>query len=119
MTPERFRTVVSGVLIVGVVTSAILLTTAFVASLFVGWDGSLAGAADRARPDSDFSGLIGSLTRLRPIAIAQLGLLVLVATPVVRVMASVVGFTLEGDRLYAAITLAVLAILLVSLFGLH
>jgi len=119
VTPERFRTVVSGVLIVGVVTSAILLTTAFVASLLVGWDGSLVGAADRVRPDSDFSGLAGSLLKLRPIAIAQLGLLVLVATPVVRVMASVVGFALEGDRLYAVITLTVLGILLVSLFGLR
>jgi uncharacterized membrane protein len=119
VTPERFRLVVSGVLIVGVTTSAILLTTAFVASLVVGWDGSLVGAADRVRPDSDFSGLVGSLTRLRPIAIAQLGLLVLIATPVLRVMVSVVGFALEGDGLYAGITLAVLAILLVSLFGLH
>lgn len=119
MTPERFRNLVSGVLIIGVVTSAVLLTIGFVGSLLVGWDGSLTGAAERLRPDSDFSGLLGSLTRLRPIAIAQLGLLVLVATPVVRVVASVVGFTLEGDRLYAAITLAVLAILLLSLFGLH
>jgi len=51
--------------------------------------------------------------------LAQAGLLVLIATPVVRVLASVVGFALEGDRLYAAITLAVLAILLVSLFGLR
>ena len=50
MTPERFRSVISGVLIVGVVTSAILLTIGFVASLLVGWDGSLVGAADRLRP---------------------------------------------------------------------
>jgi uncharacterized membrane protein len=119
MTPARFRTLVSGVLIAGVVTSAILLTTAFVGSLFVGWNGSLVGATDRVRPDSDFSGLFSDLGGLQPIAIAQLGLLVLVATPLVRVMASVVGFALEGDRLYVAITLTVLTILLVSLFGLR
>jgi len=59
------------------------------------------------------------LRELRPIACAQAGLLVLIATPVVRVMASVVGFVLERDRLYAAITIVVLAILLVSLFGLR
>jgi len=53
------------------------------------------------------------------VAFAQAGLLVLIATPVVRVMASVVAFVLERDRLYAAITIAVLAILLVSLFGLR
>jgi len=119
VTPERFRVLVSSVLIIGVVTSAILLTLAFLGSLVVGWDGSLVGAADRVRPDADFSNVIASLSRGRPIAIAQLGLLVLVATPVVRVLASVIGFTLEGDRLYASVTLGVLAILLISLFGLR
>ena len=43
----------------------------------------------------------------------------LIATPVARVVASVGAFALERDRLYAGITLAVLAILLVSLFGLR
>jgi uncharacterized membrane protein len=119
VTPERFRVLVSSVLIVGVAISAILLTAAFATSLVVGWDGSLLGAADRVRSDADFSNLITSLSRGRPIAIAQLGLLVLVATPVVRVLASVIGFALEGDRLYASITLGVLAILLVSLVGLR
>jgi len=56
------------------------------------------------------------LLELRPIATTQLGLLVLVATPVVRVAVSVVGFARERDALYVAITLAVLAILLASLF---
>jgi len=68
---------------------------------------------------SDFSAVGTGLRELRPIAFAQAGLLVLVATPVVRVMASVVAFALERDRLYTAITLAVLAILLISLFGLR
>lgn len=119
MTPVRFRALVSGVLIIGVVTSAVLITVGFAASLVVGWDGSLLGLPVRGRPDSDFSGVANSLLKLRPLAMAQVGLLVLVATPVMRVMASVVGFILEVDRLYAAITLAVLAILLVSLFALR
>ncbi len=119
MTPERFRALVSGVLIVGVVTSAMLITVGFAGSLFVGWDGSLVGAAARLRPDSDFSSLVASLSKLRPVAIAQLGLLVLVATPVLRVTASVFGYLLEGDRTYALITACVLAILLLSLFGLR
>jgi len=38
---------------------------------------------------------------------------------VLRVAASCAAFALEGDRLYAGITLAVLAILLLSLFGLR
>jgi len=50
-------------------------------------------------------------------AIIQLGLLFLIATPVARVAFSAVAFALERDRLYVAITLIVLAILLYSLFG--
>ena len=47
MTPERFREMVSGVLIVGVVVSAALIAVGFVAALAVGWQGSLLGAAIR------------------------------------------------------------------------
>ncbi len=47
-------------------------------------------------------------------AIVMAGLLVLIATPVARVALSVVVFVKVRDRLYAAITAAVLLILLVS-----
>jgi uncharacterized membrane protein len=119
VTPDRFRTVVSAVLIVGVVTSAALIGTGFVAALVVGWQGSLLGAAPASAATTDFSGLAARLADLEPAAVVQLGLLVLLATPVVRVAASVIGYTLEGDRLYAAITLTVLAILLLSIFVLR
>jgi uncharacterized membrane protein len=117
--PARFRALVSGVLIIGVVTSAVLMTIGFAASLIVGWEGSLRGLPPTNLPPSDFSAVGTGLRDLRPIAFAQAGLLVLVATPVVRVLASIGAFALARDRLYTAITLAVLAILLVSLFGLR
>jgi len=117
--PTRFRVLVSGVLIIGVVLSAVLMTAGFVASLAVGWEGSLRGLPATTLAASDFSGVGPGLRELRPIAFAQAGLLVLIATPVVRVMASVVAFVLERDRLYAVITIVVLAILLFSLFGLR
>ncbi len=47
----------------------------------------------------------------------QLGLLLLIATPIARVAFSVVGFAMEGDRMYVAFTLIVLAVLLYSLLG--
>jgi uncharacterized membrane protein len=50
-------------------------------------------------------------------AVIQLGILVLVATPVIRVLFSVVAFAVQRDRLYVPITLMVLAILLYGLFG--
>jgi uncharacterized membrane protein len=50
-------------------------------------------------------------------AIIQLGLLLLIATPVARVLFSAIAFALERDAMYVVITLIVLAILLFSLFG--
>jgi uncharacterized membrane protein len=52
-------------------------------------------------------------------AIIQLGLLLLIATPVARVLFSVFAFALEQDRTYVLVTLVVLAILLYSLFSGH
>jgi uncharacterized membrane protein len=50
-------------------------------------------------------------------AVIQFGLLLLVATPVARVLFSLVGFMLERDWLYVAITFIVTAILFTSLFS--
>ena len=119
MSPARFRVIVSSVLTVGVVVSSVLMTLAFVGSIAVGWDGSLRGMPAQTVSASDFPGAVPGLVELRPIALAQAGLLVLVATPVARVIASVIAFALERDRFYVGITLAVLAILCFSLFGLH
>ncbi len=49
--------------------------------------------------------------------IIQLGLILLVATPVSRVAVTVIAFALERDRAYVVIALIVLALLLGSLFG--
>ena len=47
----------------------------------------------------------------------QLGLLILIATPVARVLFSVFAFLYERDWIYVAITMIVLALLCYSLFG--
>ena len=54
-----------------------------------------------------------------PVAIIQLGILLLIATPVARVAFLVGAFALERDRLYVAVSGLVLAILLYSLFFFH
>ena len=48
-------------------------------------------------------------------AIIQLGILLLIATPIARVVFAVIAFAIERDRLYVAVSLVVLAVLLVSL----
>jgi uncharacterized membrane protein len=50
-------------------------------------------------------------------SIMQLGLLLLIATPIARVIFSVFAFAIEGDRMYVIFTLIVLSVLLYSLFG--
>lgn len=119
MNAARFRELVSAVLIIGVSTSAALVVLGFASALAVGWGGSLTGAPAGDGVATDFSRIFDGLAVLRPVAIAQAGLVALVATPVVRVAASVVAFAMEGDRLYVAITLTVLAILLASLLWLR
>jgi uncharacterized membrane protein len=52
---------------------------------------------------------------LRPLGLIQFGLLLLIATPVARVVFSVLGFALERDWMYVVITLLVLALLVYTL----
>ncbi|MFR9165762.1 MAG: DUF1634 domain-containing protein [Dysgonomonas sp.] len=53
-------------------------------------------------------------------AIIQLGVIVLIATPIMRVAFSVFAFLVEKDYMYVVITLIVLAIILLNMiFGLH
>lgn len=59
--------------------------------------------------------IAGGLASFQGRAIVMLGLLVLIATPVVRVAVSIVAFVQLGDRAFAAITTVVLVLLLVAL----
>ena len=58
-----------------------------------------------------------SALSLSPRGIIQFGLLLLIATPVARVVFSVFAFALQRDRTYVFVTLIVLSILLYSLIG--
>ncbi len=63
------------------------------------------------------AGIISSARELQPSGIIQFGLLLLVATPIVRVAGSVVGFALQEDWVYVMVTVIVLVLLLFSLAG--
>ena len=63
------------------------------------------------------SGIVREAFRLRGRGIIQLGLLLLIATPVARVAFSIWGFAEEHDRLYMIFTGIVLIVLLYSLLG--
>lgn len=63
------------------------------------------------------SGILADARTFHGRNIIQLGLLLLIATPVVRVAFSVLAFALERDWLYVAVTLIVLGVLVFSLAG--
>lgn len=51
----------------------------------------------------------------RSSAIIELGVMVLIATPIARVLFTMIGFWLEKDRLYTFIALLVLCIIVISM----
>jgi uncharacterized membrane protein len=63
------------------------------------------------------NGILRAAIAFHSRGIIQLGLLLLIATPVARVAFSIFGFVEEKDRLYVVFTVIVLLILLYSLIG--
>jgi uncharacterized membrane protein len=63
------------------------------------------------------SGTVAAVLQGNTRALMQLGLLLLIATPIARVALSLVGFAKGGDWRYVAITTLVLVLLLFSLLG--
>lgn len=60
------------------------------------------------------AGIVASAMHLEPRGIMGLGILLLIATPVCRVIFGVVGFALLRDKLYTVISLIVLGVLVFS-----
>jgi uncharacterized membrane protein len=63
------------------------------------------------------AGVLRGALALRSRWVMQLGLLLLIATPVARVALSLVSFALQRDRTYMVMTALVLALLLYGLVG--
>lgn len=54
---------------------------------------------------------------IEPKGIIELGVVFLIATPILRIFFSLIGFILEKDKMYTAITFLVLCVMLFSVFG--
>lgn len=117
--------IISWILRVGVTASALLIFCGVILLFVTGETGyagsfnSLAGLVQynqnrlAAFPTTP-GDVVAGLAQFKPYAFIALGLLLLIATPVIRVAASVVIFALERDYAYILITLIVLIILIVS-----
>jgi uncharacterized membrane protein len=119
LTDEKVQTILGNLLLVGVIAAAILV--------FLGGLVFLYRHGFEIRDYSKFEGEPPELTTVAGIArasvrlsgrgIIQLGLLVLVATPVARVVFSQISFLIQRDYTYVVITMIVLAVLVYSLAG--
>ena len=118
-TDQRFEELIANLLRTGVLLSA---TVVFVGAVIylVRYGFSPADyRVFRGEPTElkSVQGIVGYALHLHGRGLIQLGLLLLIATPVARVAVSVFGFARERDRMYVGFTLAVLVVLLYSLFG--
>ena len=116
---QQLQLILGNVLRAGVLTAA--LVVAFGGILYLVHHGAALpdyGAFRGEPPDlCSVGGIIGDAILGSGRGIIQLGLLLLIATPVMRVVLSLVGFARQRDRIYVFVSLTVLLLLLFSLFG--
>jgi uncharacterized membrane protein len=121
-TDKRVETIIGNLLRFGVLLAAAVVLIGGI--LYLVQHGS--EAPDYRRFDENrnkelrtLSGTLKAAWHLESRGLIQLGLFILIATPVLRVAFTVYAFLRERDYSYVAITLIVLAVLLYSLFGGH
>ena len=67
--------------------------------------------------NTTMTGIITGAVSLNIPQVIQLGVLLLICTPIVRVIGSLLGFVIEKDRLYIIITLIVLTVIIGSILS--
>lgn len=104
---------------VGVLSSAVVVLIGAVMYLVQQGGSRVDYGHFHGAPDSlnTLGGIFQGVLHGHPLAIVQLGMLMLIATPIARVVFSVIAFLAERDYLYVAISVIVLAVLLYSFAG--
>jgi uncharacterized membrane protein len=111
--------VVGNLLRAGVLTAAAVVAVGAVLYLVQAAHGHADYASFKGeRPGLDtLPAIAAGVTKLHGQAVIQLGLLLLIATPVARVALLLFAFAVQRDRLYVLVTLVVLVVLIISLVG--
>lgn len=115
--PQDARVRQAELLIAYVLRGGVLLSAAVIllgVLLYAAGAAAPVGAIGSSPAPSTFGAVLAGVARGDGRAVIELGLLILLATPVLRVAVSVVTFALERDWRYVAITATVLAILVLS-----
>ncbi len=118
-TDQKIEQIVGNLLRAGVLLSAVVVLCGGVLYLIQYGHAPADYRVFRGEPTNlkTVSGILRAAFALDSRGIIQLGLLLLIATPVARVAFSIFGFAKEKDRMYVAFTVIVLLILLYSLIG--
>jgi len=116
---ERMRNIMGNLLRIGVISSAVIVLVGGILYFF-----------QHPYDHFDFRNFQGEPRRLRHVntiihefigfksrAVIQAGILLLILTPIARVVFSFIGFIFERDWIYTAITLLVIIILTFSLLS--
>jgi len=107
------------VLRTGVLAAAVLVLSGGVIYLYTHWHETAAYQVFRGQPPDlrSVAGAFASARALTGEGLIELGLLLLIATPIARVALSTILFARQRDWLYVGITLVVLMLLAYSLAG--
>src|SRR4051812_40156145 len=116
---KDIQKMISNILRYGVLTSALFVISGGIiflannAQLTASY-AHLEGATFQLR---NLAGIIAGVKNLQGDAIIQLGVVILIATPIARIVFSVFAFAIEKDYLYVVITVIVLFIIIFSIFS--
>ena len=116
---QRMENTIANLLRAGVSLSALVVITGAVLYLGAHPRAHVAYQTFLGQPEqlTNVHGIVRSALSGQARSIMQLGLLLLIATPVARVVFCVFAFAVERDYMYVVFTLIVLSVLLYSLFG--
>jgi uncharacterized membrane protein len=119
LTDEKVETILGNLLRTGVVVSAVVVALGAMVYLFRHGLELPDYKSFKGEPADlkSVGGIVRDVLDSKGRGIIQFGLLLLVATPVMRVLLSVIVFMKQYDKKYVAITLIVSFLLIYSLFG--
>jgi uncharacterized membrane protein len=118
LTDKQLEISIARILRIGVLMAAIVVST-----------GGLIYLRNASRPMPDYShfhatepslrtivGILRGVSHIDAGSVIQFGILILIATPIMRVVLCIVGFARQQDKLYIAISTTVFIVLMFSFF---
>lgn len=117
MNDQRLEIIIGRLLQIGVALAAALVLAGGVLYLYEHQGAVVDRSKFQGEPAEleNIAGIVSLAAHGDALGLIQLGILVLIATPIARVVFSIYAFALERDRLYVVVTMIVLGLLIVGL----